>query len=84
MSITNFLGYKYWSPCWVYIILIITPLVKPFHIDIINLASFFFFDNHREYIKKAIKPIAKEKYKGYEKKKNLKNWFTTANNKKTT
>jgi cell shape-determining protein MreC len=29
----------------------------------------FFFDNHREYIKKAIKPIAKEKYKGYEKKK---------------
>jgi hypothetical protein len=33
----------------------------------------FFFYNHREYIKKAIKPIAKEKYKGYEKiKKKLK------------
>ena len=29
---------------------------------------FFFFYNHREYIKKAIKPIVKEKYKGYEKK----------------
>ena len=32
---------------------------------------FFFFDNHREYIKKAIKPIDKEKYKGYERKKKL-------------
>jgi flagellar biosynthesis protein FliP len=33
---------------------------------------FFFFDNHRGYIKKAIKPIAKEKYKGYEKIKKIK------------
>ena len=39
MLITNFLGYKHWSPCWVYIIHILTPLVKPFHLDIINLAK---------------------------------------------
>jgi len=42
--------------------------------------GFFFFDNHREYIEKAIKWIAKKKYKRYKKKK----WSTTANNKKTT
>jgi len=35
----------------------------------VSILFFFFFDNHGEYIKKAIKPIAKEKYKGYEKKK---------------
>jgi ABC-type Fe3+-hydroxamate transport system substrate-binding protein len=34
-----------------------------------NLIVPYFFYNHREYIKKVIKPIAKEKYKGYEKKK---------------
>jgi len=39
MLITNFLGYKLWSPCWVYIIPILTPFVKPFQIDIINLAK---------------------------------------------
>jgi len=30
---------------------------------------FFYIYNYREYIKKVIKPIAKEKYKRYEKKK---------------
>jgi hypothetical protein len=40
MLITNFLGYKYWNSCWVYIILIITSLVKPFHLDKINLARY--------------------------------------------
>ena len=30
-----------------------------------------FFYNHREYIEKAIKLIAKDKYKGYEKRKKL-------------
>ena len=40
MLITNFIGYKYWNPCWVYIILIITPVVKLFHLDIINLARY--------------------------------------------
>jgi hypothetical protein len=39
MLIANLLGYKHWSPCWVYIIHILTPLVKPFHLDIINLAK---------------------------------------------
>jgi hypothetical protein len=38
MLIANFLWYKHWSPCWVYIILILTPLVKPLHLDIIKLA----------------------------------------------
>ena len=33
---------------------------------------FFFFDNRREYIEKAIKRIAKEKYKGYKKEKRKK------------
>jgi hypothetical protein len=33
---------------------------------------FFFFYNRREYIEKAIKRIAKEKYKGYKKEKRKK------------
>jgi len=37
MLIANYLGFKHWSPCWVYIILILTLLVKPCHLDIINL-----------------------------------------------
>jgi len=39
MVIANFLGYKHWNPCWVYIMLIVTLLMKPFHLDIINLAK---------------------------------------------
>ena len=39
MLITNFLGYKHWNSCWVYIIHILTTLVKHFHLDIINLAK---------------------------------------------
>ena len=39
MLITNFLGYKHWSPCWVYNISILTPLDKLFHLNIINLAK---------------------------------------------
>jgi mitochondrial fission protein ELM1 len=39
MLIANFLKYKHRSPCWVYIIHILTPLVKPFQFDIINLAK---------------------------------------------
>jgi len=39
MLITNFLGYKHWSPYWVYIMLILTPSMKSFHLDIINLAK---------------------------------------------
>ena len=39
MLIASGLGYKHWSQYWVYIILILTPLVKPFHLDIINLAK---------------------------------------------
>jgi predicted RNA-binding protein with EMAP domain len=31
----------------------------------------FFLDNHQEYIEKAIKPIAKKKTQGYEKKKKI-------------
>jgi hypothetical protein len=31
----------------------------------------FFLDNHREYIEKAIKPIAKKKYKDMRKRKKL-------------
>ena len=38
MLIASCLGYKHWSPYWVYIILILTPLMKPFHLDIMNLA----------------------------------------------
>jgi hypothetical protein len=41
MLIGNFLGYKHWSPCWVYIIFILTLLVKPFYLDIINLAKHY-------------------------------------------
>ena len=36
MLIAGCLGYKHWSPYWVYIILILTPLVKPFHLDIMK------------------------------------------------
>jgi hypothetical protein len=32
MLIASCLGYN-WSPYWVYIILILTPLVKPFHVE---------------------------------------------------
>ena len=39
MLIINFLGYKHWSLCWVYIIPILTSLVKPFQLDIINLTK---------------------------------------------
>jgi hypothetical protein len=37
--------------------------------DRIGIAAWIFFYNHLEYIEKAIKRIAKEKYKRYEKKK---------------
>jgi hypothetical protein len=47
MLIANFLEYKHWSPCWVYIILILTPLVKPFHLDIINLAKYYEEEKHK-------------------------------------
>jgi hypothetical protein len=40
MLIASCLGYNHWSPYWVYIIFIIlTPLMKPFYLDIINLAK---------------------------------------------
>jgi len=39
MLIASCLGYNHWSPYWVYIILILTSLVKPFHVDIINLVK---------------------------------------------
>jgi hypothetical protein len=39
MLIASCLGYNHWSPYWIYIILILTPLVKPFHLDIINLVE---------------------------------------------
>ena len=45
MLITNFLGCKHWSLYWVYIIHILTPLVKPFHIDIIKLAKHYEEEN---------------------------------------
>ena len=38
MLISNFLKYKHLSPYWVYTVLILTPLVKPFYLDNINLA----------------------------------------------
>ena len=41
MLISKFFGYKHLSPYWVYIILILTPLVKPFHLDMINLAKHY-------------------------------------------
>jgi hypothetical protein len=47
MLIENFLGYKHWSPCWVYIIHILTPLEKPFHLDIINLAKHYEEEEHK-------------------------------------
>jgi hypothetical protein len=47
MLIANFLEYKHWSPCWVYIILILTPLVKPFHPDKINLTKHNKEDKHK-------------------------------------
>jgi mitochondrial fission protein ELM1 len=53
MLIANFLGYKHWSSCWVYIIHILTPLEKPFHLDIINLAK----HNEEEEINKLDKNI---------------------------
>ena len=43
----NFIGYKHWSPYWVYIILILTPLVKPFHLHIINLAKHYEEEKHK-------------------------------------
>ena len=39
MLIASVLRYKHSSPCWVYIILTLTPLVKPFHLHMINLAK---------------------------------------------
>jgi hypothetical protein len=39
MLIASCLVYNHWSPYWVYIILILTSLVKPFHLYIINLAK---------------------------------------------
>jgi hypothetical protein len=47
MLITNFFGYKHWSQCWVYITPILTPLVKPFHIDTINLAKHCEEEKHK-------------------------------------
>ena len=47
MLITNFIGYKHWSLYWVYIILILTPLLKPFHLDIMNLAKHNEEDKHK-------------------------------------
>jgi hypothetical protein len=41
MLIANFLGCKHLSPYRVYIIHILTPLVKPFHLDILNLAKHY-------------------------------------------
>jgi hypothetical protein len=46
MLIANFLGYKHWSSCWAYIIPILTSLVKPFHLDIINLAKHYEEEKH--------------------------------------
>jgi len=47
MLIASCLGYKHWSSYWVYIILILTPLVKPFHLDIINLARHYEEEKHK-------------------------------------
>ena len=41
MLIASCLGYNHWSPYWVYIILIVTPLVKPFHLYIMNLTEYY-------------------------------------------
>jgi len=47
MLISNFLRYKHLNPYWVYIILILTLLVKPFHIDMINLAKHYEKEEHK-------------------------------------
>jgi hypothetical protein len=47
MLIANCLGFKHWSPCWVHIIHILTPLVKPCHLDIINLARYNKEEEHK-------------------------------------
>jgi hypothetical protein len=47
MLIANFLEYTHWSPCWVYNIHILTSLVKPFHLNIINLAKHYEEDKHK-------------------------------------
>jgi hypothetical protein len=39
MLIASCLGFNHWSPYWVCIVFILTSLVKPFHVDIINLAK---------------------------------------------
>jgi hypothetical protein len=53
MLIANFLGYKHWSPCWVYIIHILTLLEKPFHLDIINLAEHSYDEKHKQEINES-------------------------------
>jgi hypothetical protein len=47
MLIVGCLGYNHWSPYWVYIILILTPLMKPFHLDIINLTKHIEEEKHK-------------------------------------
>jgi hypothetical protein len=48
MLIASCLGYNHWSPYWVYIIFILTPLVKLFHLDIINLAKHNEEEKHQQ------------------------------------
>jgi len=48
MLITNFLRYKHWSPCWGYIIAILTPFVKSFHLGILNLAKHNKEEKHKK------------------------------------
>jgi len=47
MLMASVLRYKHWSSCWVYIMSILTPLVKPFHLDIINLAKYYEEEKHK-------------------------------------
>jgi hypothetical protein len=47
MLIASCYGYNHWSPYWVYIILILTLLVKPFHLDILNLAKHYEEEKHK-------------------------------------
>jgi len=47
MLMASVLRYKHWSSCWVYIMPILTPLVKPFHLDIINLAKHYEEEKHK-------------------------------------
>jgi len=47
MLIASCLGYNHWSLHWVYIILILTLLVKPFHLDLINLAKYNEEEKHK-------------------------------------